>query len=135
MSQENVELVRRAYEAFNTRDYERLMTMVNDDVVWRFIGGFADLVGPELRGRDEVGGWFVESNELLGNRGEIEDIRESGERVVVIVRMAGAGGVSGAPTMLRFSQVFSFRDGLISAADNYYEPSGAFEAEGLPPPD
>ena len=131
MSQENVELVRRAFQAFNERDYESLEAAVADDVEWRFIGGFADLVGPELRGRAQVREWFTEMVESLGSHSEIEQVHESGERLVVIVRTAGAGEASGAPATLRFGQVYSFRNGLISAVDNYYEADDALAAEGL----
>jgi ketosteroid isomerase-like protein len=43
----------------------------------------------------------------------------------------GAGGRSGAPAEFRWGQVYSFRDGLISAVDNYYEASDALRAVGL----
>jgi hypothetical protein len=49
----------------------------------------------------------------------------------VIARAVGAGDASGTPVALRGGQVYTFRDGLISAVDNYYEASEALEAVGL----
>ena len=50
MSQENVEIVRRAHQAFNDRDLDALLASFTDDAEWRLIGGFADLIGTEFRG-------------------------------------------------------------------------------------
>jgi len=43
----------------------------------------------------------------------------------------GAGEASGAATTHRAGQVFTFRDGQISAIDNYWEAAEALEAVGL----
>ena len=54
MSQENVEIVRQASEAFNRRDVDGVLKSADRDVVW----DWSRAVGPErkvFRGRDEVG--------------------------------------------------------------------------------
>ena len=38
MSQENVETVRRTFQAFNDRDLDTLLACHTDDVEWRLIG-------------------------------------------------------------------------------------------------
>jgi hypothetical protein len=53
------------------------------------------------------------------------------ERVVVIVRTAYVGGASGASASWRRGQVYAFRDGRVSAVDNYFEAREALEAVGL----
>jgi ketosteroid isomerase-like protein len=131
VSQENVELVRRAYQAFNERDLDALMEMHAKDVDWRLIGGFADFVGPNLRGRAEVRRWFNEWIENLGSGLEIERILEANDRLVVIARAIAAGGTSGAPASLRFGQLYTFRDGQISSVESYYGVTEALEAAGL----
>jgi ketosteroid isomerase-like protein len=131
MSQANVETVRRAFQAFNDRDVDAMLREWADDVEMHLHGGFADLMGAEFRGHDGVRRWFDEWVESLGIRAEIESIAESRDRVVVIARAIGAGDASGAPVELRGGQVYSFRDGLISAVDNYYDPDEALEAVGL----
>jgi ketosteroid isomerase-like protein len=50
MSQENVEIVRRAFRAFNDRDVDAMLANRSDDVELRLIGGFADLMGTEVMG-------------------------------------------------------------------------------------
>jgi ketosteroid isomerase-like protein len=97
----------------------------------RLIGGFADLMGTEFRGHEGLRRFFNEWVGNLGVRGEMEAVLEAGDRVVVIARAQGAGDASGAPATIRSGQVYSFRDGRISAVDNYYEASEALEAAGL----
>ena len=131
MPQENVELIRRIYEAFNDRNLDALMPNFTEDVEWRLIGGFADLMGTDFRGRDGVRRWYVEWIENLGGRGEVETVLEARNRVVVVATVRTVGTASGVPAELRFGQVFSFRDGLISAVDLYYEAGEALQAVGL----
>jgi ketosteroid isomerase-like protein len=131
MSQENVELVRAGFEAWNRRDIDSLMTRFSADVQWRLIGGFADLIGSDFKGRDGVRGFFTDMLETVGGQAEIETVLESDDRVVVIVSTAGTGGVSGTPSGMRWGQVYTFHGGQIASVDNYYEPADALEAVGL----
>ena len=131
MSQENVEVVRRAFRSFNDRDFDVLLACYTDDVEWRLFGGFADLMGSEFRGRDALRRWFTDWIDNLGVRAEIEALREVEDQIVVVTRTVGAGGASGARATDRGGQIYSFRDGLISAVENYYEPNQALEAAGL----
>jgi ketosteroid isomerase-like protein len=131
VSQENVEVARRAFQAFNERDLDALMAMHAEDVKWRLIGGFASMAGPEFTDRAEVRRWFTEWIENLGSKLEIENILEADDRLVVIARAVAVGSASGAPATLRFGQVYSFRAGQISGVDSYYEASEALEAVGL----
>jgi ketosteroid isomerase-like protein len=130
MARENVELARRSVQAFNDRDWDALWEICADDVVWRLIGGFADLGGAEFQGRDALR-WLTDWIETIEGRSEIETLLEAGDQVVVIQNMQGAGSASGAPATMRSGLVFSFRDGQISTVDSYYEASEALEAVGL----
>ena len=103
----------------------------SEDVKMRLVGGFADLMGGEFKGHDGIRRWFDEWVESLDVRAEIESIDEVDDRVVVIARVAGAGGASGTPVTLRGGQIYSFRDGRISEVANYYDPTEALEAVGL----
>ena len=131
MSQENVELVRSAFQAFNDRDWDAVPVLFTDDVVWRLIGGFADVLGTEFSGHEGLRRLLNEWIGTLGLRVEMEAVLEANDRVVVITRVMGTGGASGVPTTVRAGNVFFFRDGKISAVDSYYEASEALEAVGL----
>jgi ketosteroid isomerase-like protein len=127
MSQENVELVRSAFQAFNDRDWDAIPALFTEDVVWRLIGGFADVMGSEFRGHEGLRQWVTDWVDNLGVRSEID----VDDRVAVITRSVAAGGTSGTPATLRSGQVYFFRDGQIRAVDNYYEVSDVLEAVGL----
>jgi ketosteroid isomerase-like protein len=131
MSQENVAIVLRAFEAFNDRDVDAMLADWSEDVEMRLVGGFADLMGSEFKGQEGVRRWFNDWVGSLDVRAEIESIVDADDRVVVIARVVGSGDASGAPVALRGGQIYSFRDGRISVVTNFYEPSEALEAAGL----
>jgi ketosteroid isomerase-like protein len=131
MSQENVETVRRGFQAFNDRAIDALPVFFTDDVVWRHIGGLAGLMETEHGGLDAVQRWLTDWVEHVGGRSEIEAVFEADDRVVAITRTVGVGDTSGAPATIRTGLVLSFRNGRISAVDDYYEVSEALEAVGL----
>jgi ketosteroid isomerase-like protein len=128
MKQDNVELVQRALRAFNDRDLDCLREIYADDIEWRLSGGFADLFGPEIRGRDALLAWLSDWIENLGVSVELHRVLEAGVQVAVVCEQHARGRASGVPVTQRFGQVYTFRVGQISAIDNYYEPNEAFEA-------
>jgi hypothetical protein len=85
--------------------------------VFRLIGGFADLMGTEFRGQAAALAWAKEWTETLDARAEIETIRQVNNQVMTILHIAATGSTSGVGTNLRVGQVYSFRDGRISALD------------------
>jgi ketosteroid isomerase-like protein len=131
MSQQNMETVRLAFQAFNERDVDAMLVNWADDVEMRLVGGFADLMGTEFRGHEGVRRWFGEWIANVDVRAEVEEIHDAGDRVVVIARAVGAGEASGAPVTLRGGQIYTFRGGLVVAVENYYDADEALEAAGL----
>ena len=123
--------MRRSFKAFNDRDLDAMVAGCTDDVEWRLIGGFVDLMGPELRGRVALRRWFQDWIENLGGRAELEALLEADDRVVLVMNVVGAGEASGAAATHRAGQVFTFREGQISAIDNYWEAAEALAAVGL----
>jgi ketosteroid isomerase-like protein len=131
MSEQNVEIVHAAFDAWNRRDFDAAVSALHDDAELHFIGGFADLMGTEFKGREGILRFWREWLGSVGGQVEIESTREAGDRIVVIATIVGAGEASGTPAKLRFGQVWSFRDARVSRVDGYYEPSAALEAAGL----
>jgi ketosteroid isomerase-like protein len=58
MSRENVEIVRRFHDAFNTRDIDGLTALFHDDA--EYIPILAKLEGRSYRGPDEMVAWIRE---------------------------------------------------------------------------
>jgi ketosteroid isomerase-like protein len=131
MSQENIDLVRRSMQAFNDRDFPALESIYSEDFVLCLIGGFADLVGTEFRGRDPALDFMTEWIETIDARGEIETIRQVNDQLFAIVNHAATGAASGVDTTLRVGHVYSFRDGRISALGSYYTVDDTLKAVGL----
>lgn len=131
MSEENVELVRRLIQAFNDRDYSTLESIYSEDAVLSLIGGFADLTGAQFRNRDAVLDWLTDWVETLDPQAQIESARQVDDKVLAILNIAATGAASGADTALRTGNVYSVRDGQISAHDAYYDVNGALKALGL----
>ena len=105
MSQTNVEMVRRAHRAFNERDISTLQAICSEDVVVRLIGGFAELMGAEFRGREAALDWIKEWMGTLEGQSDVRAIYEAEGRVVAIVDVRATGGTSGAPLPSVFSMM------------------------------
>lgn len=60
MSQENVELLCRAHDAFNRRDIDACIALLHPEVVWEESGDVLPGLRGTYRGRAEVRGFIEE---------------------------------------------------------------------------
>jgi len=130
MSQENVEIVRRAYEHFRVHgvlppdaydaDFVWDMTMFN----WPEQQTYSGIEGATEFLRDWIDAW--EDWEL-----DIEEFRDAGEKVVTIARQTGRAKATGLPTEMHFAQVWTLRGGKQTRMEMYSSPAAALEAVGL----
>jgi ketosteroid isomerase-like protein len=131
MSQENVEKVRDAYDAWNNNDFEAAFAFADPQLEWVMSGAFPGL-RPVYRGTDEIREWWDQLREpfedfwIWPNR-----LLEQGDQVVAIVRFEGKGAGSGAPVEMLMGHVFTFRDGLAVKFQAFATPEEALEAAGL----
>ncbi|MEA2202309.1 MAG: SnoaL-like domain [Solirubrobacteraceae bacterium] len=131
MSQTNMDLLRRAVQAFNDRDIPTMRSIFSEDFVYRLIDDIADGAAAEFQGQDAVLRWWRMWTETLAARVEIQMIQEVNDQVVAILKIEVTSAASGAGRALRFGQVSSFRDGRISGQDAYYTAKEALKAVGL----
>jgi ketosteroid isomerase-like protein len=89
MSQENVALVRSAYEAYNRRDPEAVMQCFHPDIDWHVPDSLA--WGDHVRGLEAVGKFFEGLKPYMGDRHEVAvgELIDGGDRVVALVRHTG----------------------------------------------
>jgi uncharacterized protein len=119
MSQENVEILKRAYAAFNRHDFDAALEAVDPDVEWHQITQFPDRA--VYRGREDMRDRFwnqqlVEQFEDF--RIDVEEFVDAGDHVVMIGHIVAHGSASGVPIRLRVVNVLEMRDGkLIRAYD------------------
>jgi ketosteroid isomerase-like protein len=134
MSQENVELVRRGFEAFNRggRDSRASEEMLATDVVWEVGIGVGDFDGV-YRGRAGVRRfWRTFLDHFEDLRIDVEQLVDCGERVFCVTHAVGRGRHSGATVAGgTVFPVFTVRDGLVVRYQLFADRDRALEAAGL----
>ncbi len=132
MSQENVEIVRRAFEAFNRGGVEAVPW--SPEFVWDASPTGIPGLGV-YRGPDEIKAFFEEDwFEVFPFEGwelEAEELIDHGGQVIVKCCQRGRGAGSGAAVEIHFAQVYAFRNGQPVRATNYMTYDEALEAAGL----
>jgi ketosteroid isomerase-like protein len=131
MSQENVEIVRRALDAWNNQDFETAMSLVDPAIEVEVA------IGTPIDGsyREHVGltqfmvefwGQFDTFHSDFRERIQVGD-----EQVVLHVHHHGTGRGSGAAVEMPGWQVFSLQAGKITRWRNFRSRQEALEAAGL----
>jgi ketosteroid isomerase-like protein len=130
MSEENVELVRRAKEAFNRGEREGALRYFAEDVEW--VHPLDPFTGRQtFRGHAELlAFWARLDGQWDEFRSEAKEYIDAGERVVVPGRVTGRGRTSGAtPSMLEV-EVLTVSGGRITRRESYADLAHALEAVG-----
>ena len=130
MSQENVEIVRRAHEALNAGDIDGLVNLCHDD----FDLDMSDRVfNPDrYRGHDGIRRFYAEVHEPWERfLWEAEELDDNGDVVVALVRARGWGRGSGLEVDRKAALIWTVQDGKASAARFYRHREAALEAARL----
>ena len=129
MSQENVEVVRAAFEAGNSGDMDALREMYDPDVIVRPFEDWPE-PGPYM-GREAVMRWFEQLRETWDADAlePIGDFIDIGDRVAVRQIWRGAG--SGPEANLEMTWVGTVRKGKIVFVEFFWDHAEALEAVGL----
>jgi ketosteroid isomerase-like protein len=129
MSRENVELARRAFQAFNDRDLDAVLAGLDEEVE-----AFPRLAAVEggYRGHDGVRRWWAQLLDAFPDfHVEILEVRDLGDRMVLTLRLRGHGAGSDTPIDATHWQVTQLRDGKVIRWRVYTSESEALEAVGL----
>jgi ketosteroid isomerase-like protein len=130
MSQENVEVVRRAMIAWQSGALGEMDRLVAADAEWRptaLVGTSREVyVGPE--GVREWGSEMASRHSEMRN--EIDEIRDLGDRVLVlghvIERLEGRTRIDA-----QLAWLFELRDGRIVSGRGFADPAEAYRIVGL----
>jgi ketosteroid isomerase-like protein len=89
MSQDNVALVRSAYEAYNRRDPEAVLARFDPDIDWHVPDSL--VWGDHVRGLEAIARFFEGLKPYMGDRHvvAVDELIEAGDRVVALVRHTG----------------------------------------------
>jgi ketosteroid isomerase-like protein len=129
MSRANVELIRRAYEAFDT-DLDALLRLIDPAIEWV---SPSDSIEPgERRGHRGVRDAFA-ATAMAWDRATHtpQDFADASDKVLVTVTFRGHGRGSGMKAERTEFHVWTIQSGAIVGFQWFYKRQDAFEAAGL----
>jgi ketosteroid isomerase-like protein len=131
MSQENVERLRAAIDAYNREGPEAIIAFLDPDVEW--VADRSDLGRVTYRGRDGVRKAFAEQFEGLDRLGfEIDELIDRGDQIVALGQLHGRGRSTGIEGQSPLAIVFTVGgDGKIIRYESFRNAQEALEAVGL----
>jgi ketosteroid isomerase-like protein len=121
MPESNVELARRGYDAALLGDLDAIRELLHADVKWH--GGDASAPG-SCHNRDQALEYMRQARRRRGV-GELVDVIDAGEKVVVIMRPRPQGGETPAPLV---ANVSTFRAGKVIEMVHYDNAEDAIAA-------
>lgn len=129
MSRENIELVHRAYDAFNRRDLDAFLALMSVDVQ---AVPLAAAIEGEYLGHDGIRRWWNSVFDVFPDFTiEVVDQRELGDMTVAHVRYRGHGAGSDTPFETAVCQVAEWRDSKVVWWSNHPTEAEALEAVAL----
>jgi uncharacterized protein len=132
VSQDNVELVESALDAWNRGEIEAFAGLVAEDVAWVEVSGRPEGEAGERLGRDRMRQSLESMLEAWDSyRLEVERIDDVGDRILAIVREVGRGRASGLEIDGRWGYLLTVQNGKIARIEAYRDAALALEMAGL----
>jgi ketosteroid isomerase-like protein len=126
MSQEDVEIVRRSFEAWNALDVPAIRDCYTEDAV---IQTPITEFGRTFEGDDPIGRWIAEMRETWAElHWDVERVFEGDGTVVSFYRSISTGRKSGIEVVRDLTGVHRLRDGLIASERIYLDREEALKA-------
>ena len=131
MSQENTEIIRRFFDAYNRGDLEATLDFVAPEFEFRPSGVFMDTERTYrgCEGWSEFWHTFREAWESITVN--VERIEDLGEQVLVLGTFHGSGHASGVEVTRESAWIVTLRDGLLAQSRTIVSWAAALEAAGL----
>jgi ketosteroid isomerase-like protein len=130
MSQENVEVVRRAHEALNSGDMDALVGLC--DLAFRLDMSDRILNPAVYDGHDGIRRFHAEVREVWETyTWEPEELRTSGNQVVALLRSSGMGRGSGIELERQTAMLWTVQGKRLTSMTFFRDRANALEAAGL----
>jgi ketosteroid isomerase-like protein len=133
MSRENVEIVRRVFDAAARHDAATVLALYDPEVEWDNSRlPETSLLGRRVtRGHEGLRSLFREWYEAWESfEDDCEELIDAGQHVISVVTRRGRGRASGAETTARRGGVWTLREGKIVRVVWFPSPEDALEAAG-----
>jgi ketosteroid isomerase-like protein len=131
MSNENVELIRRAYDAYARGDLATMLEVVDPDLEWTYLDPSLEDPQPQVcHGRHELEAALARQARQ-GLRAQLEEAVGHGDRVMVVVRTPGVDAYRLRQADDRNYDVFTVRDGRVVALRACRDRQEALRLAGL----
>jgi ketosteroid isomerase-like protein len=132
VSQENIELVKSAFDAWNRGEIDAFADHVAEDVAWLEVSGRPEGDPSARVGRDRL----RQSLESLFDAWEsyhleLQRIHDLGDRVVAVVREVATGRASGVEIDGRWGYLITVDGGQIVRIEAYRDAGLALQIAGL----
>jgi uncharacterized protein len=132
MSEENVNILRQGYEAFNRGDIDTVMGIMDPHIEWQE----PDVDGLPSRGKHHGPEALV--NNVIGPVVEHwddfqavpEEFLDAGDRVVVLGRFRGRGKATGRILDAPYAHVWTLRDSKVVHHRNYPDTANLLQSLG-----
>jgi ketosteroid isomerase-like protein len=124
--QQNLETVKRVYDAYATRDVDGLLAPLHDDFE---ISQTDELPwGGRYKGRDGMMEYVKNITTIVESTLVVEEMFEAGDHVIVIGRATGTVKSSGKQYDVRLVDVCQVREGKVLSINIYIDTPATLEA-------
>ena len=132
MSQENVELVRAAVDAYGRDGIDGVNDYWTDDIDHRAAEGAIDDRGP-IHGKDAMRAYMQDWIDTFDDfKTEAVELIDAGDdKVIAMLHASGRAKLSGIETDVTYAVVYKIRDGKVAQGREYMTREEAVEAAGL----
>jgi ketosteroid isomerase-like protein len=133
VSRENVEIVRRVFDAAAQRDAATVLALYDPEVEWDMSRyPYGEVVARRSHGHEGLRGFWRELHEAWDDyEHNCQELIDAGDHVISVVTDRGRGRTSGAEVEIRAYGVWTIRDGKIVRVVWFRTREEALEAVGL----
>ncbi|HET9121334.1 MAG TPA: nuclear transport factor 2 family protein [Solirubrobacterales bacterium] len=127
----DLERVRRNYEAFGQRDWDRAQSLMDPEITWQDPPGLAG--GGVHQGKEALRRAWQENFEETWEEFSLEaqEVIRSGDLIFVHAVLSGRSRHEALEISMDVFQVWTFRDGLAVRQEAFLDRNAALEAAGL----
>jgi len=120
--QQNLDIIRRGYEAFGHGDIDTLLGLFDEQIEWVTPGPAELPTSGRRTGKEQVAQFFGIVNDLFEiHRFEPKDMIAQGDRVVVLGEESATVKATGKVLDNSWAHVFTLRDGRVVAFQEYFD--------------